>query len=442
MGIDGQVQRPATTRSLRDWLVRVWTDDGQVTARERTLLVAAVVLGLAIQVAYVVAIRHYKLAGDQPEYDAEAQLIAHGHLFYTRLPYGILHDGAWKAPAYPAWVGLWYALLGHHPFAVRLIQVPVGAMTIPLTWLLARRLFGARVAIAAAFVVAVYPLAWQFNGLLYPESLATPLYVLLLIVMLTRPPSGRRAVGFGLLVGVALLLRPTTEFIFLGALVAWALMVGWRRGLGLTVVAVLAAAVVVAPWTIRNAIVMHGFVPISMQDSAAYGTFNPQSASNKQFPYAWEADPASVAHLFDPKHRLPDVTLRSRLIHSATSYIRDHPASVAKAFFWNGLSRLWDVRHQSRALAEVPFEGRSRFVSEVGLDIYYVLFVLTLVGLWRARHRRSLLFALLALALGASIVFTVDSGTRYRAPLEPMIVVLACAGALGTAGGRVIDTRP
>jgi 4-amino-4-deoxy-L-arabinose transferase-like glycosyltransferase len=439
---DAAAERRSAARSLQAWLVRVWTDGGEVTRRERMLLAAAIVLGFAIQLVYVVAIRHYKVANDQLEYDAEAQLIAHGHWFYTRLPYGILHAGAWKAPVYPAWVGLWYALFGHHLTVVRLVQVPVGALTIPLTWLLARRLFGARVAIVAAFVVAVYPLAWQYDGLLYPEALATPLYVLLLIVMLTGTPTRRRAIGFGLLVGVALLLRPTTEFIFLGALVGWSLMVGWRRGVGLTVLAVLAAVVVVAPWTIRNAIVLHGFVPISLQDAAVYGTFNSVSAHDPVFPYEWRTDPAPDAYLFNPAHPLSDVTLRSRLIHNGVSYIEAHPGSLFAAFFWNGLSRLWDIRRQSHALVEVPFEGRSRFVTEVGLDMYYPLLLLALVGLWRARRRRWLTFGVLALALGASIVFTVDAVTRYRAPLEPLIVVLAAAGALGPKGGRVIHTRP
>jgi 4-amino-4-deoxy-L-arabinose transferase-like glycosyltransferase len=275
------------------------------------------------------------------------------------------------------------------------------------------------------------PLVWQYDGLLYAEALATPLTLALLVVMLTRQPSRRRAAAFGLLLGVALLVRPTSEFMAVGPLVAWSLMVGWRRGIGLTVIACAVAILVVAPWTVRNAIVMHGFVPISMQDAALYGTFNAQSASDPSFPYAWRKAPAAEADLFDPRHPLTDVTLRSKLIHRGLSYISAHPGSVLAAFFWNGLSRLWDIRHRSRALAEVPFEGRSRFVSEAGLDIYYVLLPLALVGLWRARRRRALVGAVLLLALGASIVFSIDAGTRYRAPLEPLIAILACAGVLG-----------
>ncbi|HEY2772097.1 MAG TPA: glycosyltransferase family 39 protein [Solirubrobacteraceae bacterium] len=413
-------------------MVRARIDAGR---SELALLTGAVVLGLAVRVAYVLATRHFPLAGDAPEYDSEGYLIAHGHPFWTFLPYGILHAGAWKAPGYPAWVGFWYWLIGHHVLAVRLLQVPLDVFTIVLSWLLARRLFGARVAIAAAFVVALYPLAWQFNGLLYPEALATPLTVALLLVMFTGELTARRAALFGVLLGVTLLIRPTTEFMLLGALVAWSVALGFKRGVGLTVVAGVVAVLVVAPWTVRNAIVMHGFVPISMQDSALYGTFNATSANDPLFPYAWRREPPNVAHLFDPHHPLSDVTLRSKLITSGVDYIKAHPASVPEAFFWNGLSRLWDIRRRSRALAEVPFEGRSRLVNNLGLDAYLVLLPLALIGLWRTRRRRALVLGILGLALGASIVFTVDAGTRYRAPLEPLIAIMACVAVLGTREG-------
>ncbi len=401
--------------------------------RERILLALAMLLGLTIRVAYVVATRHYRLAGDAPEYDAEGQLIAAGHLFWTRLPYGILHAGAWKAPGYPAWVGAWYAMIGHHPTGVKLAQAVIGCATIALTWLLARRLFSPRVAIAAAFLVAIYPLVWQYDALLYPEALATPLTVAILIVIFTGAPTTRRAVTLGLMLGVALLLRPTSEFLVLAALAGWWVAAGWRRGIGLTALSVAVAVLVLTPWMIRNAVVMHGFVPISMQDSALSGTFNSTVAHDPRAPYAWRADPPPIADLFDPHHPRSDVELRAALIHRGESYISSHPSSLLGAFFWNGLSRLWDIRRRSSSLFEVPYEGRSTFVSEAGLDMYDVLLPLALIGLWRARRRRALVVGVAAMALGASVVFTVAAGTRYRATIEPLIAVMACAGVLGAA---------
>ena len=179
---------------------------------------------------YVLLTRHYRLAGDAVEYDAEGQLIAHGHVLDCA-PYGILHAGAWKAPGYPAWVGFWYAILGHHPVAVRLLQAPLGALTIALSWLLARRPFGPRVAVLAAFVVALYPLAWQYEELLYSESLATPLT---LVAPPHLHPDALAANGDLVRVGDrgADADPALGRVLVLGALVAWWVVADGGRGSG------------------------------------------------------------------------------------------------------------------------------------------------------------------------------------------------------------------
>lgn len=398
--------------------------------RERRLLIAAIVLGLVVRLLYVLLTSHLRLGGDEIEYDYEGRMIAAGHWWWSKVPYGIPHPSANKAPLYPLWVGTWYWLFGHHPMLVRLVQIPIGAAVIWLSWLLARRLFGPRVAIATAVVVALYPLAWQYEQLLYPESLATPLVLAFLVLALTGQPSRRRAITAGAVLGVALLVHPTSLIVLAPLAVSLILRLGWARAATLTALTLGVAVVLVAPWTIRNAVVEHGFVPISLEDAAAYGTFNPVSANDPVFPYAWRPIDASTGFLFDPRHRLGDVAFRDRLDRYAIHYIEHHPASVPSAFFWNGLSRLWDISHISHSLAQVHAEGRSRPVTLVGLYCYYALLVLTLVALWRWRRRRELVWPLLALALAASIVNTVDSGTRYRAPLEPLIAMLACSAVL------------
>jgi hypothetical protein len=66
-------------------------------------------------------------------------------------------------------------------------------------------------------------------------------------------------------------------------------------------------------------------------------------------------------------------------------------------------------------------------VAVAGIAMYYALLVAALVGIWRLRRRRTLVIPLLAMALAASIVFTVASATRYRAPFEPLLAILAVA---------------
>jgi 4-amino-4-deoxy-L-arabinose transferase-like glycosyltransferase len=142
------------------------------------------------------------------------------------------HAGAWKAPAYPLWLGVWYTLIGHHVGAVRLVQaVLLGPITIATSWLLARRLFGPRVAMLLALVLAIYPFAFQYEELLYSESIATPLTVAFLLVVLTRPPTRSRAILAGVLLGLGLLVRPSAIFLVAPAAAAWMTELGARRGL-------------------------------------------------------------------------------------------------------------------------------------------------------------------------------------------------------------------
>lgn len=404
---------------------------------DQRLVGAAGALSLVIAVAYVLLTRDQPLAGDQLDYDTYGRLAAEGKWFWLDKPFPPAHPSAWKPPGYPAWLGLWYSLLGDDPTRTELVQTIFSPITVVLTWMLAGRFTDdRRVRIGAAFLVAVYPMAWQFMGLLYSESIAIPLSVGVLVVGLGREPTLQRGAAVGGLIGVNLLVRPSAFFLLAGVLTAWFVAAGLRRTLPVGAVAVAVALVVVSPWTIRNAVVLDAFIPLSVQDLAIAGTFNPTSASDQKNPWAWRTVSARDRDLFTQRPPLPEPVLRSRLKQRAMDYIRSHPSSVPKAFFWNGLSRLWEIRRPSHALAEVPFQGRVRGVAIAALAFYYVLAPLAVLGLWSVRRRRDLVAGLLMTGLIASIVFTVDSGTRYRATLEPVIVVLACLGAAWLARGR------
>jgi hypothetical protein len=166
-------------------------------------------------------------------------------------------------------------------------------------------------------------------------------------------------------------------------------------------------------------------VPLSVQSAAWYGGCTDAAANDPVYPWAWRPLPASVKPLLE--RRLSDGEMYRELNELAIDYIREHPSSVPKAFFWNGLSRLWDVRRPSMVQREAELEKRSRVLSGIGLAMYWLLLPLAIAGLvlaWRD-GRRLLVGAVLSLALGASLVYTSDATTRYRAPFEPLVVVLA-----------------
>jgi len=397
----------------------------EVARREVLLLLAALGAGLAVRVGYVLATYDHMLAGDEPEYYLEGLRATQGKWFWTDRPFDIPHAGMWKSPGYPAFVGVVYTVLGVGVGKLLLLQtVLLGPIVIVLIWLLARRLFDARVATVAAFLGALYPHMWQWEGRLYPEALALPLGILLLLLVLERQPTPRLAVAVGAVLAASLLVRPTAFFFLAGVAVAWWLAAGLRRGTLMLGLSVLVMVVLIAPWAARNYRVADAFIPLSMQDAAAYGTFNDEAADDPRSPYAWRVRTAREAPLFSGPP-IPDAEFRRTLQRRALHYIKEHPDSLPKAFFWNGLSRTWDIRRPQYAIDEVAFEGRNKQVSIVGIALYYVLLAAALVALWRLRARRTLVYPLLAMALGASVVFTSAAATRYRLPLEPALVVLA-----------------
>jgi hypothetical protein len=407
--------------------MRAWSAPSR---RELAFVAGAVVLGIALRLAYVLATQGHTLAGDEIEYDIEGRFAAAGQFLWSTTPTGEPHASMWKTPGYSAWVGLLYALLGRSPDRVMAVQAVVFApITIGLSWALARRLFTPAAGMVTAALVAVYPNAWQFDVRLYAEVLATPLTLLVLLAALTaQRPGWRRAALTGVALGALVLVKPSGIALAAPVAVMWLMTSGLRTG-ALRLAATLAVAgLVVAPWVVRNyTLDSEHFVPLSVQGAANYGVFNDDSANDRENPWAWRPVPRRDRALF--ASRPSEGELYHELNRRGRAYLADHPTAFVKALYYNGVTRLWDLRPPEDALREVSFQGRTREVAIAGLAMYWPLLALALaglVGLWRAR-RREIVVAVLALAAVASVLHVSVAVTRYRAVYEPLVVTLAAS---------------
>jgi 4-amino-4-deoxy-L-arabinose transferase-like glycosyltransferase len=324
--------------------------------------------------------------------------------------------------------------------AAALQALLVGPVVIVLGWLLAARLFAAPlVAATMAWGMALYPNIWRWEMRFYPEPLALPLALGLLLLVLTRLPTRRVAVAAGLLLGASLLVRPTSVFLLPGLLAAWWVATGFPRAARATVLAAVVAALAVAPWAIRNYVVLDGFVPLSLQDAAGYGTFNSEAEADDRQRWAWRPLPAQYRDIIPSPPGMSDVEWQRELRRRTFEFIADNPDSVPKAFWWNGVKRTWNLQRPSNAVLGAPDAGPAY----VGLVAYWVLLGLALVGLWLFRtEQRTLVVTTLVLAFCASLVFTSVANTRYRVPLEPLVLLLAVATVTTTLGaGRRSASR-
>jgi 4-amino-4-deoxy-L-arabinose transferase-like glycosyltransferase len=247
--------------------------DGAGSQRPFVLwLVAITVVGVVIRVIYTLKVAPWPPSGlnDQGFYEVQASLVAHGHGFLD--PFKALN-------------GLHVASVGHPPFYVvalagvttltgasggdlRLAGSVFGAVTIVALALLGRRLANDRAGLLAAAIAAVYPMLVTADGALMSETLYGALLALALLAAyrLVDVPSAGRGIVFGVLVGLAALSRGDALLLIPLALYP---VVRRPRGWRAVIVACLAVAIVLTPWTIRNESVFHEFLPISSDTTVA-----------------------------------------------------------------------------------------------------------------------------------------------------------------------------
>ena len=182
----------------------------------------------------------------------------------------------WSPGAPLLYGAVYYVTGGVHPTAALVLVALLGTATILLTYLLARRFAGPAAGVVAALLAATYPTFIENNGRLLAEPVALFWLPAAMLAFFWASDGGRiwRWLAPGALLGLTTLTRPEyLPFVALFALLALA-RVAWRhreRGLraglvpGLAAAALLTAAFcgVLAPWTVRNYVVMDRFVPVT-----------------------------------------------------------------------------------------------------------------------------------------------------------------------------------
>lgn len=179
------------------------------------------------------------------------------------------------SPGLPLLVAGVYKISGGvHERLARVVLALIGAFAVLFTYLIGRRLSGLLAGLIGAAAVAVYPALLEYQGMLMGEPLAATLLSGAVLSMLWasdfRASDARRSGARWLLPGVLLgglaLVRP--EYLAVAFLLALLVLArkfrdDWKRSAASTALLLLGMVIVVAPWTIRNAIALDRFVPIS-----------------------------------------------------------------------------------------------------------------------------------------------------------------------------------
>lgn len=403
-------------------------------------LVAILLLGLGLRV-------NEAWDGRSPVFDAAAYAMIAANLDHGdgfTLGPSATQPASNYSPGLPLFVAGVYKITGGvHERTARIVLALLGTLSILFTYLIGRRLSGPAAGLIGAAVIAIYPALLEYQGMLMGEPLAaTLLSGAVLASLWAADAEGRlRWLLPGAVLGALTLVRP--EYLGVALLVSLVVLIGrgWRSWQGTWVQALLllaGVAVVIAPWTVRNAIALDRFVPVSTGGGQVLfaGTYLPSNG-----------DPEKVgaevverhSELFGP-HAVQQLRLEQILARLAAQ--RYPGTETDKALSKMGKEQLWDD------VSEEPLEyagfvatkvwriwshGPRDVMREPGWELlHWALLVFGLVGLVvLARQRRweALLIAAIFLAITAISALLVASPRRVLV-MMPLVAALAGAGAI------------
>lgn len=425
------------------------------------LLAAILIVALVLRIQQVNSTDStYRPINDAGSYLTLASEIAHtGDYTLSHNPGlgagGTQGPSAYYAPGYPYLLALVDILDGHevrrdgaiHP--ARVAQAVLGTLTVALVGLVALELFGATAGWVALVLATVYPVLIEMSGTLVAENLLTPLVLAAvyagLRVRRARTPAGAYGwvVGAGVLAGLATLTHENAALILLPLLFAvWgrtAVPGKQLRSLGAPALLIATAAVTIAPWTIRNEIAMHRFIPISDETGITLvGTYNPASAAYQPIPYKWRIFYGIPGErpLIREAARLTEPQINDKLQHQALHYISDHPFAPANVAFHNTL-RLLELEGAFAWKASAKAVSMPASTAHTGVISFWIACGLAIAGAFTRLVRAAPKWVWsVPLLLALSVVLVNVETPRFRGPVDPFLILLAAA-AVASALARI-----
>ncbi|MGI8715778.1 MAG: ArnT family glycosyltransferase [Solirubrobacteraceae bacterium] len=404
------------------------------------LLAAAILLAaLAVRVGYV---QHtpFRAVNDAGTYNRLASNVAETGDYETGAAPGSGAGGsrgptAYFPPGFPYFLAVADIVDGHpagHKPALqgeRIEQAVAGTLAVGMLGLVALELFGPATALVAMALAAGYPVLIELSGTLVAENLLIVLELAAVWAALRARRSAhayRWIAATGLLTGLATLTHQNAILLVLPlGFAVWPAGGSRARGALLLVVTI---AAMIAPWTIRNSVELHRLIPVSDEAGITLvGTYNPNSAAVRAIPYKWRFfwDIPSDSGLVRTAGRYAEPALGDRLQSQALRYVSAHPLSPLDAG-WHNLVRMLELEGTPAWHASALAIGLPVGVAHTGVIAFWILAVLALGGaLTRAvRHAPRWLWAIPAL-LALSVVFINVETPRFRAPIDPFLVLLA-----------------
>lgn len=345
----------------------------------------------------------------------------------TRLAEGAGYIGTDNEPTaywpvgWPFALSALFRLTGPSVTAGLILQVVLSTLTAVLLVLLVHRATGhLPAAVASGAVYTLMPSGWAWDSQLGSEQLFT-LLTLGLLYLVLRADRWPWFLAAGVVGGLACLVRPVL-LAFPAALLLIELLRrrGWRPALAHAGAFSVAMAVTIAPWTVRNAVVLGSPVPVSTN-----GGVNLYQGTRTSTGYWWSSNPA-VNPLVRTTDEVERDDLGTRLAlkrwwNRPDDFARRVPQRMRALYSGNNTPFWWLYRFDGWS------EAKYRNWRTVADIVYALVMAVAAVGAWVAwRVRRDLIWVLGGFVVYYTALWTFfPTWDRFRFPLMPVFAVFA-----------------
>ncbi len=357
---------------------------------------------------------------------------------------GTVRLHAWRPPLFPLLWGLVYGWTNENYTPIRVAHAALGAAACVMVFALGRVLFSPAVGALAAVLAGWYPpLVWHSVNLM-----SEPLFIfwqtalIVLLVAARRKDSLWRAAAAGACGALGMLSRSVLVG-FMPFAAFWLLFAGRTRRRGLALAAALTAGCLttLSPWIVRNFLVVHAFVPTTLDAGHGFLIGNNPGALR---------DPRGVS---EPRSwafakGLNEVEMNRAFFRRGQENLRRDP-SLWPRLAWDKFRRLWRFWPHA-AYVEDDAEDvaiHPRWYPLIYAASYCLLFPFIVAGAalaWRrrpdARPDLALIGLLVVYTTGIHMVFI--AVMRYRVPLMPLLILLAAFAILEAWGAWARRTAP
>jgi 4-amino-4-deoxy-L-arabinose transferase-like glycosyltransferase len=352
---------------------------------------------------------------------------------------------AWLTPVYPALVAAIFKIFGIHTpnsfFAIVFLNILFSTATCVPLFYMGKRVGGLGVASGAAWLWAIFPNAimipyeWVWDTSLAALLLATILWATL---ELADTQSVGAWCGYGLLWGFALMTNPSLGSL-LPLLLGWAACRAWKKGQLRMSRPVLACAIAVlccVPWTVRNYLAFHRFIPLRSNLP-----FELWLGNNEQFDEQSQIVPPSDPERAEIRKyvHMGETAFMQDKWEKATAFMRAHPrleiTLFARRFVatWTGVEKpIESFRDTDSPLVRLVL------ITNTLAALGALCGILVLV-----RSQSIYAFPLAAGPIVYPVIYYVThTSLRYRHPIDPVLLLLVAIALAAALPSRCVHAEP